>query len=404
MRFEGPFSQLWTLEDTRTAREAEENAPPSDNRDAYSEWFKTHFHPLLDKIEVALKAHLIWLAEHGRLARPEHLEHARVLTHRWWNNLIDGEQVDDAVENLIGKGLGRSVSTMALFSRKGTPEEAHEKVCRLMEEGTFRYTDMGNDQCQVTGEYIHYEVRNWKLVPGLLKPGAEGGFSRILVPLEADTLKPPGVEHVEVAFPSGHLLMADWFRFDEFTALAKAAYSKNAQGYEISINSAQGAATRTQDMAHKLGFVHVCVDNTCPEVWVDGNTLRVGYSNIEFDEYEAEDAPNAPAGQSPGSFCTDLWWASIIDRQVLLAHLATATGDAGKAEEMLEQYLKDRGNSVLQAQIKPGTYHLYFSGNREDFEAQIAEYEVDFQGFSEPFFIVSPEPIPKRQPVRKMLP
>lgn len=61
-----------------------------------------------------------------------------------------------------------------------------------------------------------------------------------------------------------------------------------------------------------------------------------------------------------GSVCTDLWRATIVDKQVLKNIIATKFTDTNKGADVLEEMLE--GSTEIT--VKPGKYMLHYSLNK----------------------------------------
>lgn len=104
---------------------------------------------------------------------------------------------------------------------------------------------------------------------------------------------------VEVEVPSGRLVFANDLR--------------GLMSHEIPdhyINHDIGIRRLVEDTA-KQGFLTTFVGNTCPSIYQDGNTLRIGCVGYDSDEVVDEFA-----GKTVGSICTDLWWFYAVDGDV----------------------------------------------------------------------------------------
>ncbi len=126
---------------------------------------------------------------------------------------------------------------------------------------------------------------------------------------------------VEIKFPTGDMIFNDTYPQDQF------------EESEFGIGSIPGMAKVGQDMA-KQGLLHFFVGNSCPVVWREGDTVLFG----RMDRY-ALFGPDRV-----GSICTDLWWASFVDRKTL--------EDLQVPEKEID-HMRKKGGSI---QVTPGTY------------------------------------------------
>lgn len=112
---------------------------------------------------------------------------------------------------------------------------------------------------------------------------------------------------IEVDFPTGEVVFDDWpARFSE--ARDAGFIAEDDEG--VSINYLKGQRQRSDEMAAQQ-IVHHSVGNTCPGFYVNKETSAIqiggGKYNEETDEYEV-----AEGLENVGTFCTDLWWLSLI--------------------------------------------------------------------------------------------
>jgi hypothetical protein len=105
----------------------------------------------------------------------------------------------------------------------------------------------------------------------------------------------------------------------------------------------------------------------------------------------AHEHPSAPNGRDLGSICTDLWWVTLIDRQVLEGLLAR-TMPMDEAKATVAAYVKDPSHNVRQAKVTPGTHHLYFAGSPHTFQTTFAAPEVPVDGM-DIRFLLSAKPV-----------
>jgi hypothetical protein len=239
----------------------------------------------------------------------------------------------------------------------------YDKLVAVFDKGDFRWFENEAERCTVSDTRVSYAIKGWAAMGGLVdtKTGALG-------PLPA--IERPRIEELSVDFPTGELLIADWFRIDEFTAAVKERDGK-------SICSAAGRGELTRKYAEKHGFLSVYVGNTSPAVIARDGALVVGW--------ESEDEPCE--GEELGRVCTDLWWVTIIERARLVDIVAGTVGKE-EAERIVEDYLAEHGRHIIRAEVAPGTHHLYFHPETEDFDAAFRSDDCPTAGV-EAMFVLS---------------
>ena len=137
--------------------------------------------------------------------------------------------------------------------------------------------------------------------------------------------------------------------------------------------TASWSATWRATAPAEKGFVSVHVSNSSPDVFERGGVLVFGHGEDE----------------SVAKVCTDYWGASVIDRAVLIEVVAAKVGREA-AERAVEDYVAK--GSAERLVVEPGTYHLYMTGEKDNFPGLFATDEVDLDGI-EAFFALSPRPL-----------
>ena len=210
-------------------------------------------------------------------------------------------------------------------------EDSYESFIGRVDNGESRFNDF--DTCSKSGQRIHTDFFDW--VPTLL--------AIITGEPVDDCPEIPAIYTVDINFPTGDLLISDWFRIDAFNN-----QTKPAEHYDI--NTDVGVIATTKWHAEQ-DFIHVLVSNTSPNIYQDSNTLVIGRD--EDPDNEAKTSLEAK-----GRICTDLWWASIIDRNVLENMVGT---------EEVEKLMEDRYYEPHQIKVDPGTYVVEFSAHPDIF-------------------------------------
>lgn len=397
-----PFSQAWSLEDSRQMVAAQEGLPPwADPRQ--KAWKAEHYDPINDKLIAAIGGHLSMLAHSGQLVQPDNAQAISLEWKQAWEKLVDTpNDIEAAME--LGEMFLRPAMMFLSFSRqdlaKGKDpealEKAHVKIVEKMERGDFGYYDTEMGECADTGARMHLVLTAWQPVLGLVEfvPNPDGGYDRSqFVPLQPGQFSKPGVEHLTIEMPSGHLLVSDWFRIEAFNTLSNDMEKEKNRGESSSV---QGFIHQTRDYAQEMGFVSVFGSSNV-SVFQDGNRLVIG----------GEDA-NEPLGavsvlgRDLGGLCGSLRWTSVIDRQVLVDLVASKVG-IEEAQAQVADWEKENAREIIQVTVTPGTYHLYCSGRSQVFSQEFKMEEVDVNVLEYPMFVLSDQPLTPK-PARSRAP
>jgi hypothetical protein len=327
---------------------------------AYKAWsaeYRTH----CDAAEAAIQAFLLELRASRELPLvPDMYRRTHRLAHAW-NALARGEQDPYQLER-IAHSLNYSifVSGAVRISADATLAQAYEELVSNADGGTFDWCFLDSqEECQTTGERVHFELQDWTPRLGTVDHKSR---ARDLTPLRP--IPEPSVSHHVIQAPSGELLIADWFRHDAFT---KAVKDVTNADYHYSINNDVGKFRLTSWYAQQHGFMSVFVGNSLPSVVERGDHFVI--ARVDEDE-ELGEPP--VAGNVAGSVCTDLWWATVIDRQVLTDILARAM-PTEEAQSAVAVMLDDPCASITTLKVSPGVLHVYHT-----------THETDMQGFRAP--------------------
>lgn len=267
--------------------------------------------------------------------------------------------------------------------------------------------------CLKTGERLHWQD-DQLLAPVLghmIWGDRKLGTNTRFVPLEP-WVEPRAIRHVEIAVPSGVVLMADWFRVPGFT---EGIRDKN-EFKRASINSDQGIDIRTRDHYERLGLMRIHTGNCVPQVIREGGLLRIGHLDEDHEDLwiEKEDGSvtenTAAMPEVAGRVCCDLWDVTFADREILIdiivagGKIIEANGGIGDRNRPVSDFVTDRvaAGTMLDAYVsehdvatlkfEPGqTLHVYMAtGHRlaafpEVFESpDVAKHE-----WFEDMFVIS---------------
>jgi hypothetical protein len=279
-------------------------------------------------------------------------------THRMahsWNRLAQGKADDydlDRLAHMFEYAHFVSGKTMRQHEHK-THEAAYASLVADVDSGSipFYHAD-SREECQTTGEQLMFELHAWEPRLGVRPRGRIDPDARLE---PAPRLAAPSVHHYVIDVPSGELLLADWFRIEAFT---KAVADPAAEAYQYSINNAAGCHRKTSWFAEQHGFMSVFVGNSSPQVVVRSGQVVLA----SFDE-DGELGEPEPEGEFLGRVCTDLWWATAIDRQKLTDIVAKQMPRAeavAAIDELINEY------SIHTVKVRPGKLHVYGPSDLND--------------------------------------
>ncbi len=294
-----------------------------------------------------------------------------------WNAMVTGEGRRYSEPQYMWHAILQTVSHGLVFdaldairesaklmgSRTEAEKIACERLIAAIEKGDAPKYMSGEHECTVTGDRLSLVIKDWRPSFSHYRDGK-------LVPIEE--VPEPRIVELEVELKSGNLLIADWFRIDAFTNAVKLEK-------ERSINSVQGCQEFTERSLAEHGFVTVFVGNSSPRIISKNDALVLGY----YDEDGDEDL----AGKELGSVCTDLWWATIIEREHLVSIVARTHGEE-EAERLVAAYLVEHAHVVNEVKVSPGKHMLYFAGDPEIIEERFAAKDFPM-GPIEPYFVLS---------------
>lgn len=289
-----------------------------------------------------------------------------------WNGLFEtGDTSDNRQRHL--NFLGQRFAPSILFSlitkarsKRETDKAAYDALVAKVDAGSLGWWEtIVEDYCFVSGDRFNIQFRSWRLELGQIR-------DRQFVLMKEISVAP--LAECEVEFKTGELLIADWIRIEAFTKAVTAT-----EDPAVDICSIEGCVKRTEEYLSKHGFVSVFVGNSSPRVMDEQGALVFGHID--------EDVDSASRPSPVGSVTTDLWWATIIDRQRLVEIVASEIG-AEAATLAVNDYLEK--NDVLRIKVTPGTHCLYFSGQPELFTENFHSPDLVMDPSVEPMFVLSP--------------
>jgi hypothetical protein len=291
-----------------------------------------------------------------------------------WNGLFGANEDRRQHLDLLAQRFAPSFHLHALLeaastrSKYKTARDAYDALVAKVDAGNLGWWEtMTEDYCFVSGDRFNSQFRSWQFQLGQVQ-------DRQFVPMQDISVAP--LAECVVECETGELLIADWFRIDAFTESVAATEDPT-----IDINSSSGCIKRTEEYVAKHRFVSVFVGNSSPCVFEVDGTLVIGRTSDD-DRFGLP----SPSGR----ITTDLWWATIIDRQRLVDIVGSKLGPAA-ATAAVNEYLEK--NDVLRLHVTPGSHHLYFAGHPDQFAEAFHSPDVTLDPTFRPMFILSSRPL-----------
>lgn len=264
-------------------------------------------------------------------------------THRtnfgfYWQNYCEGKAEDYQKERVLD-GIINKYLFMRIFYEEDI-KKAYENLNNKINQGNFQPFDLMDSLYDFeSGEDFKLVLKNW--VPSLVKfiPGATlQDRARFELAKEEPIQK---VIEAQIEFKTGHLIVADWFKIDEFTQLVD-------KDNNFSVNSEKGRIEQAQYYLEKFNFIHTSAWNSS-DLYQKDNTFIF----VSFDEdFEA------PKGyKDMGHVDKELRALSIIEKE----HLISLVG----SEEKVNQYLKEYSGDIIELNVEPGIYNFTLSSAPE---------------------------------------
>ena len=286
-------------------------------------------------------------------------------THRLahaWNAYVAGNVTVGEMDYLRYK-IGNALASVHRVRKAEDVESLYWSIVEQSDRGDLAWycTDSG-EVCQTTGERLHMEWLGWVPCLGTRQDPSVFAYKSPLV--AASVIPPAPVVQHEINAPTGELLIADWFRIEGFTTAVK----DPAAGGEYSSCSSAGCQRQAAWYAKQFGFASIFVGDCGPNILVrkGSDADRSGHIVLAQIEESYRAATDPAGGTLAGSVCTDLWWTTIIDRQVLTSIVARSMSQA-EAERAV-QGLVDEGN-MTRVQVRPGKLFVYHTADFPEMNA-----------------------------------
>lgn len=283
-----------------------------------------------------------------------------------WNKIIKQEKLTSYDINQV-ELIFYKVLTIASMNFKKEPEDdefykkRYSDLIEKFNSGTFSFHELENDssKCPDCGQRLKLMLKDWEGAYGVYGKKEDGSIDHRKLVLPESCLVEQNIK-LNVNFPSGELIITDWVRVDGFTETVM-YNGKDKYDDDKSLNTKIGRIFNTQHYAQEHNFINVSIGNTSPKVFQDMDTLVIGYVDENKDKSHA-----SSHFKRVGDICTDLWAATIIDKETLIEILTKHHKNRETAQEVLNQYLQTDTNHQL-LYINPGQYTLEFNPDHRNF-------------------------------------
>ena len=319
--------------------------------------------------EKPLKIFLLEKNEKEGLSKINFGEGHRTSFSHAWNQLVDKKKKNDwnYITGMFNNFIVRQ--TMHYDESAITDDvvtKKYEETTKYITDGNFRRFALSNDGCSCVdcAQKFHITMENWKPSFNIFAK-LENGKADMSKFVKPESCLPEGVVELNVNFPTGELLLQDWFKIPEFNAIVEYK-GLDEHSQERSINYAKGRIISTTEYAEKFNFISISVGNSSPTIYQNNDDIILGHVNGDLED------PDEGKYKDKGYVCTDYWGVTIIDKQTLIDIISTTEGD--KAKNIVEDYLKTE--SVQTINVTPGEYNFKFHGNYHEFNKMLDDKEL----------------------------
>lgn len=327
--------------------------------------------------QVGIVNYLKARAENGMLEMPKnsHTHSANILF--IWKNLVEKKLKSHEEEKIIyvfSKLMNNNMMKITYAKEPISIEENYNNLIEKINKGDFDKFELNDEaECFCCGQKIKLIAKDWSFRLFNFKLNDEKKYEATLLP-ECIENK---LYEVNVEFKSGELLIADWFRIEEFTKRVE----YNSDYKNLSINSDLGKIQSTEHAA-KLGFVTIHVGNRSPQIYQYEEEFIFGH---EKEDYQVKDYENK------GYVCTDLWNVTIIDKTRLIEIVAETLGNE-ESIKVVNKYLEEEKGNINFINVQPGKYNIGYSPMKKD----INDFDKELPKAIEAIFSMKKE-VPKKK-------
>lgn len=260
---------------------------------------------------------------------------------KYLNNTFEDYEKKRVLEGLMSK------SFYFISSSNRTLEESYNILMERVNTGNLHPFDLSGDVYDFeSGKRFDISITNWKptlvtYIPG--KKITDRGRFEVVHEESIDKV----IER-QIEFKTGNLIVADWFKIQEFTDLVD-------KDNKFDVNSEKGRIEQAQFYLNNFNFIHSTAWNSS-DIYQDGDTFVFVQPNDEL---------NLPSSyKHKGYVYKELRAISIIEKEQLIELLGN--------EEIVNNYLKESKHDYVKLKVKPGIYSFTLSSGpefiRESFE------------------------------------
>ena len=182
-----------------------------------------------------------------------------------WNSFLEREKNTDLA--ILAECFEKVLSKNTLISKEVQDDpvlyrEKYSAFTNKITTGNIHYYDFSDDMCRCyeCGQKMQLLVKDWKLGVAVFGKTAEGKLDFKVLEKPKSCLSENATE-LTIDFPTGNLLIADWFRIEEFT---KTVEYKDSDKYSDARNICYGPGrvAATAYLAESFNFISVSVGNS----------------------------------------------------------------------------------------------------------------------------------------------
>lgn len=348
--------------------------------DAKHEENKIFNKAIAENFTIPFSLFLTDLNNNNQLSTIENSEgHETIFSYHWNRFVKDKEEINNRISSFLEPFLFKITYNQADI------DETYSSLIEKINSGNFKYYELYHDicSCERCSQKMILSIENWKLKFSIFEKKLDGSCDYSHFTKPEDCL--PNMNYqLDVNFPSGELLITDWIRIPDFTNHVEVPPDKRYT--DFSLNHLLGRKNTTQHYAENFNFIFVSLSNIKADAYLDNGNLVIGCENYNEESGDFDEIKDL---ELVSSICTDLWGATIIDKQQLIQILIDATGDAEKANIMVQDYIDEYldGKTV---KVEPGNYSLSFNPDFENFK----DLDETYSKKMEAYFTVSKLPKP----------
>lgn len=275
-----------------------------------------------------------------------------------WDSFLKGESHKYSPYNQTSYILGGLLEPLvfryvdAVIAGKYSEDRAYDELVAKIDNGTFSGNDFRSDfcNCNYCDKPLKLFANKWHIETQVLN---DYGWE------DHQDCEFNDLQEVLIDCPSGHLLVADWYRMGDFSNIVDGITDVESLGRERAIIGA------VRSLARELDFIYLPTGNDIYGIYKRDNRLL-------FGKKLSEDLLRSHI--EVGFVNPEKWCVSIIDRKSLLDALETKVGY--NAEEYLDEHIwQDEETAWNFIQVEPGTYKFTYYTDCNKFEDLLSPKE-----------------------------